>query len=155
MIDAPYLTVNVEHDGPVCVLALHGELDIITVPAFTERMSQVGWDSAERVILDMSELSFADCAGARALAATVRTVPADCPLIVRSLRPKVRRMFELTGLNLETLRPAPDPPSRTADPQAGPGDNLRVVLVAGVGRRAPPRRLDDRLDRGTGRHHLR
>lgn len=109
MRDAPYLTVNVEHDGPVCVLALHGELDIITVPAFTERMSQVGWDSAERVILDMSELSFADCAGARALAATVRTVPADCALIVRSLQPKVRRMFELTGLNLETLRPAPGP----------------------------------------------
>lgn len=108
-MNAPYLSVNVEHDGPVCVLALRGELDMITAPTFTARMSRVGWERAERLVLDLSGLSFTDCAGARALAAAVRAVPADCPIIVRSLQPTVRRVFELTGLDLENLRSGPDP----------------------------------------------
>jgi anti-anti-sigma regulatory factor len=62
---------------------------------------------AERFVLDLSRLSFTDCVGARALATITRTVPADCPVIVRSVSPGVRRVLDLMGLNLESRAMVP------------------------------------------------
>jgi AraC-like DNA-binding protein len=48
----------------------------------------------------MSGVSIVDFGGARALAAAVSPAPGQCLVIVRSLRPAVRRQLELTGLDL-------------------------------------------------------
>jgi anti-anti-sigma regulatory factor len=63
--------------------------------------------SPERLVPDVSGLPFADCAGVRALAAVAGLVPDHCPVIVRSARPAVRRILELTGADLESGRGAP------------------------------------------------
>ena len=55
---------------------------------------------AEQFVLDLSELRYIDCCGARTLAAVTRAVPDECPVIVRSVRPAVGRLLELMGLDL-------------------------------------------------------
>ena len=72
--------------------------------------------SPERLVPDVSGLPFADCAGVRALAAVAGLVPDHCPVIVRSARPAVRRILELTGADLESGRGAP---YRAGGPMAG------------------------------------
>ena len=62
---------------------------------------------AERFVLDLSRLSFIDCCGVRVLAAITRTIPAGCPVIVRSVSPAVRRVLDLMGLNLESRAMVP------------------------------------------------
>lgn len=52
-------------------------------------------------MLDLSGLAFLDCRGARALAEAARAVPVDSPVIVRSVCPRVRRVLDLLGLDLE------------------------------------------------------
>ena len=99
---AGYLKVETAHNGLVCVLAVTGELDLVTVPNLAESAAAALKIPAERFVLDLSRLSFTDCAGVRALAAITRTVPAGCPVIVRSVSPALRRVLNLMGVNLES-----------------------------------------------------
>jgi anti-anti-sigma factor len=102
MVDAGYLCFRVERDGAVCVLSVIGVLDFLTAEGFAERAGLAVGGRAERLVLDLSGLAFADCCGARALAAVTRAAPGDCPVIVRSARPVVRRLLDLMNLDLES-----------------------------------------------------
>jgi anti-anti-sigma factor len=81
--------------GPVCVLAVTGELDLFTVADLAESAAAALAAPAERFVLDLSGLRFIDCSGARALGAVTQAVPAGCPVIVRSVSPAVRRVMDL------------------------------------------------------------
>ncbi len=95
------------HHGPVCVLAVTGELDLFTVADLAESAAAALKTPAERFVLDLSRLRFIDCSGVRALATMTRAVPADCPVIVRSVSPAVRRVMDLMGVNLELREMVP------------------------------------------------
>jgi anti-anti-sigma factor len=99
--DAGFTRVRVESYGLVCVLAVSGELDIVTAAGFAADASGMVDAQAERLVLDLSALRFIDCSGARALAAVTHVVRGDCPVVVRSVHPAVRRVLQLMGLNLE------------------------------------------------------
>jgi hypothetical protein len=76
-----------------------------------QRAERMADGQLERFVLDLSGLRFIDCCGARALAAVTRAVPRDCPVIVRAVRPGVRRVLELLGLDLQR-QPRRDGPAR-------------------------------------------
>ena len=95
------------------MLKVSGELDLCTAAVFAERARLVADAQPERLVLDLSDLVFADCCGARALAAAVRAVPAGCPVIVRSVHPRVRRLLDLLGLDLECRSAASTAPMRS------------------------------------------
>jgi anti-anti-sigma factor len=101
MIDDTSVTVRLERYGRICVLAVSGELDLFTADGFSACAARAVEGRAERLILDLSGLRFTDCRGARALAAVTRAVGGECPVIVRSVRPAVRRVLDLMGLDLE------------------------------------------------------
>ena len=101
---ATYLTVNVDRIAGVCVLTLSGELDCVTAAEFETRARSAMDDQVERLVLDLAELTFVDCGGARAIGAVSRAAPAGCPVIVRSLRPSARRLLDLLGVNPEDPR---------------------------------------------------
>ena len=84
-----------------------GELDLFTVADLAESAAAALKTPAERYVLDLSRLSFIDCCGVRVLAAITRTIPAGCPVIVRSVSPAVRRVLDLMGLNLESRTMVP------------------------------------------------
>jgi anti-anti-sigma factor len=125
VVDADQVSVRVAYVGRVCVLSVSGELDLICADRFAERAWRLADGQAERLVLDLSGLVFADCAGARQLAGVTGIVPDDCPVVVRSARPAVRRVLELMGLDLESARSRADrgrPRRPGADgPRAAPG----------------------------------
>jgi anti-anti-sigma factor len=126
--DAGHLGIRAERAGRVCVLSVSGELDFLCAESLVRRARGLVDGRAERLVLDLSGLMFADCAGVRALAAVTGLVPGHCPVIVRSASPGVRRILELTGADLESRRGAAVP---------GPGgrrDGPYSRRVAGRGR---------------------
>lgn len=124
MADAGHLWVRATRDGRVCVLSIGGELDFGSAGGFSERARRLVDVRAERLVLDLSGLMFADCAGARALAGVTDMVPGDCPVIIRSARPAVRRMLDLMGLDLEAARGA----GRTQTLRSGFARSVRAAL---------------------------
>ncbi|MGW3652879.1 STAS domain-containing protein [Streptomyces sp. NPDC000878] len=49
--------------GGTTVLALQGEIDILTVPALTARLDALTADRSPDLVLDLRTVSFIDCAG--------------------------------------------------------------------------------------------
>jgi anti-anti-sigma factor len=90
-------TVTVSAQDGIVTMCLHGELDINSAALLAEHAARAQ-DSAGQLVLDLTELHFLDCAGARALArAALR--PGCPPASLRSPRPPVRRVLQLTGLD--------------------------------------------------------
>ena len=91
-------TVVVDHlDGTVLFCPL-GELDLATAPVLGRVLeSLVGGPSA--VELDLTGLTFVDCAGLRPIRQALhKWSHALTPLRLSGIRPEVRRVLELTGL---------------------------------------------------------
>lgn len=82
------------------MLRIGGELDAVTAGEFAAHAARALEGGAGRLVLDLSELRFADCSGARALASVAGAVADDGPVTVRAARPAVRRVLELTGTDL-------------------------------------------------------
>jgi anti-sigma B factor antagonist len=100
VLDAQSLRVKTERYGVVCVLAVCGDLDVVTAAGFTARAAAAVDSGTGRLVLDLSGLRFADCCGARALTAVTSAVRAGCPVVVRGMCPAVARVLDLLGVNL-------------------------------------------------------
>lgn len=98
---AGLVSVSVERQGVIRALAVSGELDLTSTAEFEERSSSAADGRFERFVLDLSGLRFIDCCGARSLADVMCAVPDECPVIVRAVRPAVRRVLDLIGVDLE------------------------------------------------------
>jgi anti-sigma B factor antagonist len=81
----------------VVVLALEGEFDLSAAPTLRERLDAVRTAGARGVVLDMSEVTFADSATLRELLRAEAALHADgVPLVLAAVRPAVARLLELT-----------------------------------------------------------
>lgn len=114
------LSVSVRRGGPSAgpgeslIVALCGELDIATAPQFATRFDEFISGDLRQIVIDVSELTFVDVAGLRALS-RLRTQAEQRLVAVRlsGVSPQVRRLMRITG-------PARDFPSsdRTAEAAA-------------------------------------
>lgn len=84
--------------GPVTVV-ISGELDLLAVPSLAEHLDQILASSPAHLVFDLSRVSFIDCATARLIAGTEASLPGDQRPVLRRAAPRVRRVFELTGLD--------------------------------------------------------
>jgi anti-anti-sigma factor len=100
VVSMPQLSVTIKQYGQVCVLSVSGELDIATVPILAGQAA-VLHGLAGRLIVDLSGLEFVDCKGAQALAAVTSAVPPGCPVQVRGLAGRLRKVFDILALPLE------------------------------------------------------
>ena len=114
-MDNNALTVKTVRDGPVCTLVLIGDLDLSETSEFLVQAALAVDDRTERLVLDLAGVTFLDCAGVRALAVAASFAPGGCPVIIRSLSPRARQIFERLDLDKETLQPA-SPELRTTRP---------------------------------------
>ena len=112
-MDADDLTVKTVRDGAVCTLILCGDLDLDAAGEFLQHAARVLDDRIERLVLDLAGVTFLDCAGVRALAMAASFAPSGCPVIIRSLSPMARRILELLGLDVESIRQASPAPRTT------------------------------------------
>ena len=90
-------------------IAVKGELDVATAPGLLRRLDErIDADPGALLVLDFEEVSFVDSTGLGMLvSANRRARAAGGELAVRNLRPNVRRVFEMTGLDKVLLLPVP------------------------------------------------
>jgi anti-sigma B factor antagonist len=86
---------------PVAVLRLKGELDLNTTKAIDWGIEEAVRQDCTLVGLDLSGVSFIDCAGIGALVQALhRLNAASAELCVHRLSPEVARMLKLTGTDV-------------------------------------------------------
>lgn len=61
------LGIDVSHDGGNVVIALRGELDLASAPAFSAQFDDVCSDTSAVIVVDLSELDFMDSTGLRSI----------------------------------------------------------------------------------------
>jgi len=92
------LTVRVERHG-VVVIVVDGELDVATAPILASALEQAATGEAP-VVVDLSRVRFADCAGIRPLLATRhRLTGMGQGLAVQGPSTAVRTLFSVLGLD--------------------------------------------------------
>lgn len=101
------LTVNTEQRGDVVVVAVGGELDMATAPQLQEQITDLLDKGRNRLVFDLSELSFCDSTG---LSVFVRAKNScdEAGGEVRIAAPQrgVMRILEVSGL-VEVLHTYP------------------------------------------------
>jgi anti-anti-sigma factor len=98
----PVLSGGAIHMDGGLVYALDGELDLAAADVLRSRVAQLApVPGGGPVVLDLSRLSFIDCAGVRALCQMHETLceSGGPGLVVRDVQPQVRKVFDLVGLS--------------------------------------------------------
>lgn len=86
--------------GPQAIIAVSGELDIVSVPAFEAVVADLDLESAHRVVLDLDRLEFIDAVGLHAvLALHAACIETSATLTILPGPRQVQRVFELTGID--------------------------------------------------------
>lgn len=97
------LYVDATGEG-VVTITLRGELDLASVPALEERLDTIERGEPERIVIDLSGLSFIDSSGLRVLLlAGGRADERGHELLLTQPTEPVRRVLEMTGA-LDLLR---------------------------------------------------
>jgi anti-sigma B factor antagonist len=95
------LAIEVDVSQDATTVFISGELDLVTTPILAEQLARVARSEPERLVLDMAGTGFMDCGSARVIATAARSRPAGRRLVIRSPRPGVRRVLELTGVDAD------------------------------------------------------
>jgi anti-anti-sigma factor len=93
------ITTSVSHDDGVAVLAVSGEIDLATIPAFEAAIADALQQRPEALIIDLSAVDFLASAGLQALVATHENVSPQAGFAVVADGPATSRPIELTGLD--------------------------------------------------------
>jgi anti-anti-sigma factor len=78
-------------------VVLSGELDLAAAPSLSEHLAQVLARKPRYLVFDMTRVGFLDCAAARLIAGTGRSLPEGRP-VLRGPGRQASRILELTGL---------------------------------------------------------
>lgn len=95
----PALTVRGHWDDTTAIVTAKGDVDFTTIDTLSVRLAAVLSGNPQRLVIDLAEVSFLDSAGLHSLSRARKALPEGCPLVIRSPQPKVRRIFEITGLD--------------------------------------------------------
>jgi anti-sigma B factor antagonist len=92
------LEISTHSGADSTVLGLTGELDIASAPALEQAVEDFGSSIPKRLVIDLTEVTFMDSTGLRALLlARQRTEAADQELVLRPGPRQVQRVLELSG----------------------------------------------------------
>ena len=96
---APQLDVVVDtRPDRTRVIGLCGELDVATIPPFSEALDEARADRAPRVLVDLSEVTFIDSTALMRLLSFLRDQQQrGGQLVLACHNPTVLRLFEVTG----------------------------------------------------------
>jgi anti-sigma B factor antagonist len=85
--------------GDCVVLRVAGEVDVYTAPRLRERIGDLAAKDAVHVIADLGQVDFLDSTGLGALIGGLKRLrEEDGSLALVITTPRIRRVFELTGL---------------------------------------------------------
>ena len=92
--EAPHFRVEVEDDGTLVVLRLHGELDLATVPHVEETIARHAGGRA--LVIDLRELEFMDSSGVRLIVELRNRGNGDVAFMAPG--PRVAQVLDVTGV---------------------------------------------------------
>jgi anti-anti-sigma factor len=82
------------------VVALAGELDLACAPELSRALADLAGTGCDRVVVELSELSFIDSTGIKALIAAARAMEEEGGALTLSApTPNVARVFEIVKLS--------------------------------------------------------
>lgn len=125
----PYMAVRTHFSGDAAIVVISGELDICAEPALRRALTEVLDQRPERLFFDLADVTFIDCAAARALTAAGRALPGSRKAVIRRPSRVVRRLLDLAGISACFWIEDSVPVRRCARAQrkhARPGAGLRV-----------------------------
>jgi anti-sigma B factor antagonist len=101
MSDRPQFSVEIEHRSDRrALVVVCGELDLYTAPQLHEAIDAAIDESARHLLVDLCEVTFIDSTALGVLVgATKRLHPRDGALAIVCPREKIRRVFQITGLD--------------------------------------------------------
>lgn len=87
-----------DRDG-FAVLAVSGEVDVATVPRLREQLHGLVADGRTSIVVDLDKVDFLDSTGLGVLVGALKRVKAnDGELALVCTQPRIRKVFEVTGL---------------------------------------------------------
>jgi len=90
--------VRSDFDGVVSIISVAGELEIATSPQLQSELDLLFNDGAQHVLIDLTETDFVETTGLRTLLKASRQTCGTPSLSILCPNPRVRRVFELTGV---------------------------------------------------------
>ena len=137
-----HLAVHTRFSEGTAAVIISGELDFCTAPALQHALSEVADRGPERLVLDLAEVTFIDCAAARVLVAASRALPNGRKAVIRRPSRMVDRVLQLTGMSAYFWIERPPPRYRlTRPPRPRRSHEIRTaVLPAGDRWSSPLRR---------------
>ncbi len=114
------ISVQVQWAKHDVTVILAGELDCASAPVLSARLAELLAKRPRRLVLDLANVVFMDCAGIGPIAKARQALPADRPVILRSPARRVRQLLRMT--QLEQLFTIQDgyAPSGTSPGRSGP-----------------------------------
>ena len=101
------LTIEARHEQGCAVVTVAGEIDIATVTRLREGLAGLA-AGGRPLVADLDRVRFIDSAGLAALVgAANRAAAHGGSLHVVCARPRIRQLFQLTGLDRRLQRPHP------------------------------------------------
>jgi anti-sigma B factor antagonist len=98
-VPAPF-DVHVSGSNRAMTARLVGELDLVTVPAFEQRLERMRHEGARQLTLDLADLSFIDSTGLSALVTALKRYRADGgDIVLRSPTRATTKVLEISGLS--------------------------------------------------------
>jgi anti-sigma B factor antagonist len=91
--------LGVEKQGDACVVKLAGELDLYNAPHVREALSDACGDSAERVVVDLSEVEFIDSTALGVLIEARTRLENRHAFLLAAPGLETRRALEISGLD--------------------------------------------------------
>jgi anti-sigma B factor antagonist len=91
----PPLTAVMVHD--VMLVVLRGDLDLASAAELASGCEEVVRQRPRRIVVDLAEVRYLDCASARLIAGLGRALPVGARPSLRQVRPAVLRMLQVTG----------------------------------------------------------
>ena len=85
-------------DDGAATVTVRGQIDVGSADAFYEQLARVAGASPRRLVIDLAGVDFLDSAGLNAFVRLRKALPGHCAVILRSVQPRARQVFELTGL---------------------------------------------------------
>ena len=93
------LTIEVRHEQDYTIVTAAGEIDISTAHRLRERLFDLA-ASGSPLVVDLEQVGFIDSAGLSVLVGTANRAAAHGgSLYAACARPKIRKLFRLTGLD--------------------------------------------------------
>lgn len=93
------ITTSVNYDDGIAVVAVEGEIDLATIPAFEAAIGEALAHKPTALIVDLSGVGFLASAGLQSLVATHESIGKSAEFAVVADGPAISRPIELTGLD--------------------------------------------------------